>query len=219
MNLLEQIKKSPSAHLVLQEAIKFLSDETEKRTAFRNWIDESMKAEFINGEAILHSPIRRKHLKISDLLSRILSIHVSNKKLGVVQVEKAMISLTRNDYEPDICFFGNKKADLFTADQMLFPAPDLVVEILSKSTAKRDRGIKFEDYAAHGITEYWIIDPDKQKIEQFALLGDLKEYFPIATVYYDDDIKSKVVEGFEIPLAAIFDEHTNIEALRKLIAE
>ena len=45
MTILEQIKKSPSAHLVLQEAIKFLSDETEKRTAFRNWIDESMKAE------------------------------------------------------------------------------------------------------------------------------------------------------------------------------
>ena len=118
---------------------------------------------------------------------------------------------------PDICFFGNEKADKFTADQMLFPAPDLVVEILSKSTAKRDKGIKFEDYAAHGIKEYWIIDPDKQKVEQFALLGDLKEYFPIATVYYDDDIKSRVVEGFEIPVAAIFEEKANIEALKKLI--
>ena len=217
MNILEEIKKRPNAQLVIQEAIKFLNDETEKRTAFRNWIDESMKAEFINGEVILHSPVKNKHLNASDLLSRILSVHSSNKKLGAVQVEKAMISLTRNDYEPDICFFGNEKADKFTADQMLFPAPDLVIEILSKSTAKRDKGIKFEDYAAHGIKEYWIIDPDKQKVEQFALLGDLKEYFPIATVYYDDDIKSRVVEGFEIPVAAIFEEKANIEALKKLI--
>ena len=99
MNILEEIKKRQNAQLVIQEAIKFLNDETEKRTAFRNWIDESMKAEFINGEVILHSPVKNKHLNASDLLSRILSVHSSNKKLGAVQVEKAMISLTRNDYE------------------------------------------------------------------------------------------------------------------------
>ena len=112
MKLLEKIKKSPSAHLVLQEAMQFLKDETEKRNAFRNWIDESMKAEFINGEVILHSPAKHKHISISDLLSRIISVHSSNKKLGRIFTEKAMISLTRNDYEPDICFFGNVNSSL-----------------------------------------------------------------------------------------------------------
>ncbi len=43
--------------------------------------------------------------------------------------------------------------------QSKFPAPDLIVEVLSESTEANDRGIKFEDYAAHGVVEYWIVDP------------------------------------------------------------
>ena len=219
MDVLEEILKKPTAHLLINEAVKLLNEETEKRNTFRNWIDDSIKAEFINGEIIMHSPAKNKHLSICDLLSRIISVYASHKKLGVVRVEKAMIALTRNDYEPDICFFGNEKAQHFTPDQLLFPAPDFIVEILSKRTAKRDRGIKFIDYAAHGVREYWIVDPNKDKIEQYALLGDLKEYFPIATVEIGDDIQSRIIEGFEIPVAALFNEEINVEVLRKLIAQ
>lgn len=43
-------------------------------------------------------------------------------------IEKATIGLTRNDYEPDICFFTAEKAAQFTEDQMIFPTPDFVVE-------------------------------------------------------------------------------------------
>jgi Uma2 family endonuclease len=217
MNFVEEILKKPTARLLIEEAVRLLNEETQKRSAFRNWVDESIKAEFINGEVILHSPAKNKHLSICDLLSRILSVYASHKQLGVVRVEKAMVALTRNDYEPDICFFSNDKAQHFTPDQLLFPAPDLVVEILSKKTAKRDRGIKFEDYAAHGVTEYWIIDPDKEIVEQYALIGDLKEYFPIATAYAEDELSSRVVAGFDIPVAAIFEVAVNVETIRKLL--
>ena len=219
MDVLEEILKKPTAHLLINEAVKLLNEETEKRNTFRNWIDDSIKAEFINGEIIMHSPAKNKHLSICDLLSRIISVYASHKKLGVVRVEKAMVALTRNDYEPDICFFSTEKAQHFTPDQLLFPAPDFIVEILSKRTAKRDRGIKFIDYAAHGVREYWIVDPNKDKIEQYALLGDLKEYFPIATVEIGDDIQSRIIEGFEIPVAALFNEEINIEVLKKLIVQ
>ena len=50
---------------------------------------------------------------------------------------------------------------------MQFPPPDLVVEVLSESTEKRDRGVKFEDFAAHGVGEYWMIDADKETLEQY----------------------------------------------------
>jgi hypothetical protein len=53
-----------------------------------------------------------------------------------------MIGLTRNDYEPDLVYFSKDKVDVFTDDQMIFPAPNFVVEILSKKTATRDEGIK-----------------------------------------------------------------------------
>ena len=196
-----------------------LNEETQQRNTFRNWVDESIKAEFINGEVVLHSPAKNKHLSACGNLFMLLNAHATNQKLGVVRVEKAMVSLTRNDYEPDICFFGNEKAQHFTPEQLLFPAPDLIVEILSKKTAKRDRGIKFEDYAAHGVAEYWIIDPTKEIVEQYALIGGLKEYFPVSTARYDDDLASRAVVGFDIPVAAIFDESANIETLKTLLAK
>lgn len=47
---------------------------------------------------------------------------------------------------------------------MVHPAPDFTVEVLSKSTASKDKGVKLEDYAAHGVRGYWIIDPIRKSI-------------------------------------------------------
>ena len=63
-----------------------------------------------------------------------------------------------------------------------------MVEILSKSAAKKDRGIKHQDYAAHGIGEYWIINPHRKSIDQYILIGDETEYLPANTFLYDKDI-------------------------------
>ena len=129
-----------------------------------------------------------------------------------------MIKLTRNDYEPDIVFFKSAKAEKFTADQVLFPAPDFVVEILSKKTAHTDRTIKKADYAAHGIKEYWIIDPQKQLIEQYLLSNETDTvYFPPYIFHINDEIESRVIEGFSIPVRAIFDDTVNVATLEKLM--
>jgi Uma2 family endonuclease len=53
--------------------------------------------------------------------------------------------------------------------QMRFPAPDFIAEILSPSTEENDRNIKSTDYAAHGVSEYWIIDPAYRIVEQYLL--------------------------------------------------
>ncbi len=216
--LANRILANSDAVLVLQQVQKVLNDETQRRHQFREWIDESQKAEFINGQPVLHSPVKRAHWKVSSLLSTLLNVHVNFKKLGVVGIEKVMIALTRNDYEPDICFFGNDKAQHFKNDQVLFPAPDFVVEILSKRTAKNDRTIKKQDYALHGIKEYWIIDPVKQTIEQHILPTENTDtYFPAKTLVMGQDIESYVVTGFNIPVSAIFDEQSNIKTLQKLL--
>mgnify|MGYP003380570340 CR=1 FL=1 len=49
---------------------------------------------------------------------------------GYVGYEKIMVSLTRNDYEPDICYFSQATAAAFNPDQMRFPAPDLVLSLI-----------------------------------------------------------------------------------------
>lgn len=218
-DLAEQILERPDAVLQFEKIQSALEDEQKRRQDFRNWVTEDVKAEFINGQIIVHSPVKKRHWNVTDLLSRVLSVYVSLKKLGRLGTEKVMIALTRNDYEPDLCFFKKEKADLFEDDQVLFPAPDFVVEILSKSTASDDRGTKKVDYAMHGVREYWIVDPVKQRIEQFILPSTGKEYFPAKVHQYGDMVESVAVQGFSIPVRAIFEEEANLEALQKLMNE
>jgi Uma2 family endonuclease len=79
-----------------------------------------------------------------------------------------------------------------------------VVEILSDSTEKIDRGIKFIDYAAHSIPEYWIIDADKKTIEKYLLQRN--EYFLEVKLAYEGRLHSSIVEGFVIDLRELFME-------------
>lgn len=212
----DKILASPDAPKQVDVLYEAMKDEKKRRHDFREWITPAVKAEFINGEVILHSPVKKRHFEVTDLLSRLLSFYVSLRKLGRVATEKAMIALTRNDYEPNLVFFNKEKYDSFTDDQMLFPAPDFVVEILSKKTAALDRGVKKQDYAAHGIAEYWIIDPIKQNIEQYILLSKSTHYAPPKTHGLADEIESHVIKGFVIPVQAIFDETVNVEVMQEL---
>ncbi|HMP28634.1 MAG TPA: Uma2 family endonuclease [Saprospiraceae bacterium] len=218
VDYVDKILKSPNAPMqirALQEAILL---ENNKRQEFREWVTPSMKAEFINGSIVMHSPVKRKHWKVTNLLSRLMSTYVSFYQLGEVGVEKIMISLTRNDYEPDLVFFSKEKSDEFREDQLLFPAPDLVVEILSRKTATIDKGLKMIDYAAHGISEYWIIDSDRQTVAQHYLVDPKDtEYFPAKVLTKYDMIASRVIKGFEIPVFAIFEDEANLEAMNKLM--
>jgi Uma2 family endonuclease len=212
--LISEILKEPDAYFLLQEAHIALEDEKVRRIAFYNDITEQEKVEFINGEIIVHSPVMKRHNATSLLLAQLMNVYNIKNKLGFVGIEKIMITLTRNDYEPDICFFRKVKSDDFVEKQTLFPAPDFIIEILSEGTKKRDRGVKFKDYQAHGIEEYWIIDPDHQTVEQYHL--EEGEY-ELILKSSEGNIKSFVLTDFQIPIQSVFDEITNIETLKKLM--
>ena len=123
---------------------------------------------------------------------------------------------TRNDYEPDICFFGIEKARQFSKGQMVFPVPDLVVEVLSfiPEALKRDRKTKFEDYELHGVSEYWLVYPRAETIEQYILSAGKYE---LEVKSAEGNIHSKVVEGFSIPIGAAFDKAANLDALKTML--
>jgi Uma2 family endonuclease len=202
MDLVEKIRKAPDAYKIVDEINRMLEAEKPKRQEFYDLIHEDVKAEFINGEIIFHSPVKNRHWLTSYRICLKLMPYVDTQNLGVVGTEKVMIRCTRNDYEPDIVFFRNEKSDAFTPDQMLFPPPDLAIEILSPSTEKNDREIKFADYAAHGVSEYWIVDPEEMSIEQYLLEG--YAYKLKVKLTGEGIIHAREVDGFTLDVAEVF---------------
>lgn len=200
--ILEKLVERPNAIKIIEAAQSVFEKEKTERQKFYDLLRENLKAEFINGEIIFHSPAQLRHLVVSAKLTRILDTYVAENNLGLVGVEKMMIRLTRNDYEPDLCFFSKERSNAFTPDQALFPAPDFIVEILSDSTEKIDRGVKFIDYAAHGVSEYRIIDPAEKRVEKYLLQQG--EYYLEVKLATQGRLQSTVVEGFAVELNEIF---------------
>lgn len=215
-DLVDVIMEHSDAVLILRQVQQKLKDEQQRREAFYEIIDEDTKAEFINGEIVYHSPVVKKHNVATKRAMKLLDTYVEEHDLGFVGVEKILTSFTRNDYEPDVCFFNNKKARNFKPDQLKFPVPDLAIEVLSKGkrAQERDRKIKFEDYEKHGVSEYWMIDPDDESIEQFVLE---KGKYRLIIKSGDGHITSYAVKGFIIPIRAIFDKKIHRETLRQLL--
>lgn len=213
--LLAQLLRSPRLPIVAEQLDAFLADEAQRRAHFIDTVLETEKAEFINGAKFVQSPAKFKHITVVGNLYSLVKAFVLAHDLGWVGSKKVMISLTRNDYEPDICYFAAAKAAAFQPDQMRFPAPDFIVEVLSASTEANDRGVKFDDYAAHGVAEYWLIDPDTQTVEQYRLHADVYE---LAIKAQSGELYSFAVPGFSIPVRASFDDATNQATLRQLFA-
>lgn len=203
MELVDTIMQTPEAEMIRQELNQRLEEEHKRRLQFYEDVQPNQKAEFINGKVIIHSPVKLKHSEAASRIFQLLHNHIKLYKLGVVGVDKLMVSLTRNDYEPDICYFSAPRAKNFEDDTMFFPAPDFIVEVLSKSTEKRDRGIKFKDYAKHGVEEYWLVSPKNKTIEQYKLY---EGEFQLASKWVTGEIESYVVPGFKFDVLAAFDD-------------
>jgi len=211
---LNQILEMPNAAILAQRIQSALEEEKQVRLRFYEIVDEDRKMEFINGEIVFESPAKLRHVSTVGLLHSLLRTYVIKHGLGFVGSEKMLVSLTRNDYEPDICFFDKSKSQNFTPAQMQFPAPDFIVEVLSDSTAEKDRTTKFQDYAAHGVAEYWIVDAENETIEQYYLQN---EEYGLLLKAKDGTINSVVLPDFKIQIRAAFDEQTNLEELKRLI--
>jgi Uma2 family endonuclease len=202
---LEDLRHSP----VLPEALQYLQDlwdeEQRARQKFYNDITDDVKAEFIDGQIVVHSPARLKHLKIRDDIHFHLRQLLETKGLGgEVLGEKACCHFPRNSYEPDVVYFGPKKAATLNGETVIFPIPDLAVEILSDSTARIDRGVKFQDYETHGVSEYWIVDADAKVIEQYVRGADGR--FELLVKSGSGHLVSPVLGGLEIPIPGLLGQ-------------
>jgi Uma2 family endonuclease len=201
----------PQAVAILQQE---LESERKRRDQFYQDMTPDQKIEFIDGEIVLHSPARNLHLDVSGAIYKLLHTFVAMHDLGQVKFEKCLCVFPRNDYEPDVVFFGRTKSASLLPDTVRFPVPDLAVEILSQSTESRDRGVKFEDFASNGVVEYWIVDAESKMIEQYLLD---KGQYTLALKSGSGMLKCQAIEGLAISLEALFDQRKNLEAIRDML--
>jgi Uma2 family endonuclease len=130
-------------------------------------LPEGTPIQLIDGEFIMSPSPVRKHQKTIGKLHLQLGLLVERKRLGEVYIAPFDVHVSRNDvYQPDLLFVSNEHLDYFEENGVHGP-PDLVIEVLSPSTAGFDLLLKKDGYEKFGVREYWIVDPMEQSIETF----------------------------------------------------
>lgn len=146
-----------------------MSDMVKTRATFAEYAvlpESNQIVELIDGEIVVNPPLDI-HQEVLGSIFVFLRQAVSG---GVVRMAPTGIYFDdRNSFEPDIFWVSpqNDHCTLRPDSRYWQGAPDLIVEILSTSTAFRDRGIKFETYEQAGVREYWMVDPAAQYVEVY----------------------------------------------------
>ncbi|MBM2811595.1 MAG: hypothetical protein HW416_2354 [Chloroflexi bacterium] len=154
--------------------------------------------EVIDGQLYVSPPPLEPHQNCARNLFFSLESHVRAQKLGRVYFAPLAVTLDdENAVEPDLVYLSNDRFGIIS-ERGIEGAPDLVVEILSRSTQSRDRGIKLRRYAGAGIRHYWIVDPRARAIEAYELLGD--DYELVGTVASGQIFSPSLFPGLDIPV-------------------
>ncbi|MBM4458269.1 MAG: Uma2 family endonuclease [Chloroflexi bacterium] len=180
---------------------------------FLAWADEDSLAEWVDGEAAMHSPASDQHQDVVRFMSAVLSVYTESHQLGIIRPAPFQMRLSRSGREPDLLFLAKEHLSRLAKTHLDGPA-DLVVEILSPESAVRDRGEKFYEYEEAGITEYWLLDPDRERAEFYQLdaQGRYAMLLPDAEGVY----RSKAIPGFRLRVQWLWQPPPVLSALRDL---
>ena len=147
--------------------------------------EEYDRYEIINGEVYMRSIPMVNHQRIIGNILRLFDDYLEDKSDEVFYNLDTFFDKD-NQYMPDIIVVCNPD---IVEDDGVHGVPDLVVEILSKSTADRDRNEKFAKYEQYGVKEYWIVDPFMKRVEVYHLKDGKFVKYASCQLYTDREIK------------------------------
>lgn len=164
--------------------------------------DDGKRYEILRGEKfVIPTPVPRHQIasrNIQFALMKYLETHelgeLLNAPIDVVLAEDSVV-------QPDLLFIARERLSI-VGEKAITEAPDLVIEIRSPSTHKLDYVTKRQLYAEHGVKEYWIVDPEVERIEVFVLeSGKLEKKTEVTS----GEARSLVVlPGFGVDLRKVF---------------
>lgn len=175
-------------------------------TEFRKMLfddDDNYYYEIIDGETIRKSAPTPMHQRICRRLIIILDNYINQRKSG--EIFQSPIDVFLDEYnkpQPDLVFVSTEKKAIITNDGIM-GIPDLIVEIISPTSVIRDRIEKKNLYERMSVQEFWIVDPQYEAIEMYALQNSRYELLSAATTL-EGELASALFEGLTINLRDIF---------------
>jgi len=185
--------------------------ETHKRfytyADYAAWGEDVKRCELINGVIFAMAAPTRAHqhtvLALGAELRSFFKGRTCTPYIAPVDVRLSPKGLDDTVVQPDIIVVCDPKK--FSDGKSCQGAPDLVIEVLSKSSSKLDRLTKFKKYEQAGVREYWLVDPVNQTAEVFVLEDGRfvrSDFLDIE----DESINSSIFEDMNIKMADIFEE-------------
>ena len=164
--------------------------------------DDGKRHEIIEGEHFMSPSPKTKHQAISRNLEWLIERHL--RRTGIGHVFNAPLDVVLSDtniVQPDLVYVSRERSEVIT-EQHIRGTPDLVVEILSESTASIDRMLKRNVYAQFGVREYWVVDPDAETVEVY--VWTLDGYREREVLGRADRLHTEVIPGLVIALEEVF---------------
>ncbi|MDX2066941.1 MAG: Uma2 family endonuclease [Haliscomenobacter sp.] len=172
--------------------------------------DDLFIYELFDGEIMKRSAPSLIHQRISRKLLGKMDAYIEEKKLGEVFSAPVDLNLDEhNAFQPDLAFISKERSFLIEDDDYIKGAPDLVVEIISPGTVKKDRVIKKDLCERFAVREYWLVDPLNKGIEIYIMQEDKYVLHDLQEI--TGKISSTVLNGFELDLGHIFGEEIQEE--------
>ena len=166
--------------------------------------EDGNRYEIMDGELLVSPAPRMLHQRIVTQPARFLGNHIEEHGLGEVWVAPTSVILDPwTALEPDIVYVSIERSHI-VSERGIEGVPDLVIEVLSPSTADRDRTIKFHRYEQAGIPNYWIVDTEGQHLTQYGL-GE-SGYNVLNTIRINEGVETALLPGFSVPIQALFQQ-------------
>ena len=163
---------------------------------------EDKRYELLDGDLVMTPAPRVSHQRVVRKLGTLLTLHVERFGEGEVFFPPCDVVLSDTDVvQPDLLFISGERSHIITEENVQ-GAPDLVVEILSPTTAERDQTFKRSLYARHGVKEYWLVDTAAQTVT-ILLLGP-HDFAELSVCGVGQSIKSPTLQGFVLKSDKIF---------------
>ena len=184
-----------------------MATNTQTRLTYQDYLDlpeSDERYELIDGELYMAPTPIPEHQIFLYYLAKVVEEFITRNRLGRIIISPQDVIIHEDIVvQPDMMFVSNERLHIIKWGHYVQGAPDLVVEVLSPSTARYDRTLKRERYARFGVREYWIADIVARTIEVNVSVGST---FTIASVYGEGEtVESPLLPGLEFDMREVFE--------------